>query len=443
MLLLVVLIIPSIWLFVVKMEKEKPVLEEGLSIGFIGSSNQFNLRISDQKSGIKKVWVGLIKDGKEVTVLEKEFPLQGWLEGGRMKEVDVKVDIAPGQLNISDGAAIVKIAIWDYSWRKWGDGNSTYVEKEVKIDTKPPVIEVLSNVHNIAQGGSGLVIYRINEVCDRSGIKVGDTLFPGHSGNFKDEGIHLAFFALNYEQGPGTKVYLEARDLAGNTGKAGIPIHINGRKFKKDVINISDRFLNWKIPELEKGASGTGGQSLIDKFLKINRDDREANAKKVFERTAVTESRMMWSGVFGRFPRSQNRAGFADHRSYKYKGKVVDHQVHLGVDLASTAQSPVPAANSGKVIFAEFVGIYGNTVILDHGFGLFSLYSHLSSIGVAPDQLVKKGEILGKTGKTGLAGGDHLHFSIIIHNTFVNPLEWWDGTWIKNNITSKINAVKN
>jgi murein DD-endopeptidase MepM/ murein hydrolase activator NlpD len=113
----------------------------------------------------------------------------------------------------------------------------------------------------------------------------------------------------------------------------------------------------------------------------------------------------------------------------------------MGVDLASLAHSPVPASNKGKVVLTESIGIYGKTVIIDHGFGLFSLYSHLSSISVNVGQIVLKGQNIGETGMTGLAGGDHLHFSMIVNKTFVNPIEWWDDIWIKNNISSKINEL--
>ncbi|MBL0701410.1 MAG: M23 family metallopeptidase [Desulfosarcina sp.] len=130
-----------------------------------------------------------------------------------------------------------------------------------------------------------------------------------------------------------------------------------------------------------------------------------------------------------------------DRRSYKYNGEIIDHQVHLGIDLASIAHSPVPASNKGRVAFTGSIGIYGKTVIIDHGFDLFSMYSHLSSIAVKKDQILLKGEILGRTGTTGLAGGDHLHFSILVNNIFVNPLEWWDRVWIKNNISSKLDAI--
>ena len=142
-----------------------------------------------------------------------------------------------------------------------------------------------------------------------------------------------------------------------------------------------------------------------------------------------------------RLPNSARKAGFAEHRKYKYDGRTVDEQVHLGIDLASTGHSPVPAANDGRVALAAYLGIYGKTVLLDHGFGLFSMYGHLSRIEVEKDQVVSKGDVIGRTGMTGLAGGDHLHYSMIVGHTFVNPIEWWDPNWIKHNVTSKLSLA--
>jgi murein DD-endopeptidase MepM/ murein hydrolase activator NlpD len=94
------------------------------------------------------------------------------------------------------------------------------------------------------------------------------------------------------------------------------------------------------------------------------------------------------------------------------------------------------------VVFGGNLGIYGSTVIVDHGLGLFSMYSHLSYIAVKPGDQVSKGDNIGRTGSTGLAGGDHLHFSMLVNDTFVNPVEWWDEKWIENNVMSKIEEVK-
>jgi murein DD-endopeptidase MepM/ murein hydrolase activator NlpD len=271
---------------------------------------------------------------------------------------------------------------------------------------------------------------------------VGYNFFPVYPGYFKDENILMAFFALDYQQGPGTKVFVSATDFAGNNSRTGFRHYIKRKVFKKDLIEISDRFLNWKMPEFDVDIPPGSKTPLLDKFLKVNRKVRVDNYKQLLNIVVNTDKKLYWKGTFLRLPKSARKAGFADHRTYKYKGQIVDRQIHMGVDLASVAHSPVSASNTGKIAFAETMGIYGKTVIIDHGFGLFSMYSHLSDFNVKKWQMVSRGEIMGRTGTTGLAGGDHLHFGMLVHNTFVNPVEWWDASWIQNNISGKINAVK-
>ncbi len=112
--------------------------------------------------------------------------------------------------------------------------------------------------------------------------------------------------------------------------------------------------------------------------------------------------------------------------------------MHYGYDLASTKQSPVTAANRGVVVFADPLTIYGNTVILDHGLGLQTLYAHLSSMEVKVGDEVAKGQELGRTGASGLAIGDHLHFEVLVHGVSVTPIEWWDARWIRDHITKPL-----
>ena len=176
----------------------------------------------------------------------------------------------------------------------------------------------------------------------------------------------------------------------------------------------------------------------IEKYLKINNDLRKENNLTFQELAKKTAAVQLWEGPFLRLQNAATMARFADHRQYYYKGEKVDEQTHLGIDLASLANSPVPASNNGRVIFAGRVGIYGSTVLLDHGQGVVTVYAHLSRIDVVGDQEVKKGDIIGLTGQTGLAGGDHLHFSVMVHGVFVNPIEWWDSHWIRDNVSNKL-----
>lgn len=437
----VFIIISAGWILVVKMEGEKPVISENMP-EFIGKSQTFTFTISDKRSGLRKVRSLLLKDGKQLNLLEENFEKEGFPAGGKFRETSIDIPVDLDKLGISDGVAVFELTVWDYSWRNWWHGNKTHIEKNLLIDSKPPDIEILTKAHNVNQGGSGLVVYRLSEPCPKNGVVVGDNFFPGYSGYFKDQSIHLAFFALDYTQGPGTKILLESMDQAGNITRAGFYHHIRKKNFVEDSIRLSDQFLGWKIPEFNIQAPENSTNPLLDKFLIVNRNMREENEH--FFRTIgiMTEPKMYWEGTFLRLPNSATRAGFADHREYLYNGEIIDRQVHLGIDLASLEKSPIPASNAGKILFTGNIGIYGKTVVIDHGFGLISVYSHLSGIDVEVGQIVAKGETLGRTGTTGLAGGDHLHFGMMIHNTMINPIEWWDSNWIMHNVTDKLNDVK-
>jgi murein DD-endopeptidase MepM/ murein hydrolase activator NlpD len=438
----IIVLLPVAWVAIGKLEGTKPSILIEPEPRFIGKTRTLSFTVSDAQSGVRKVWIGLIKDGKETILLQKHFPSAGIIGGGEKHEASFNIKIEPEILGITDGQAMLRMVAKDYSWRSWLKGNTTYLEKDVIIDTKPPGLEVLTRIHNISQGGTGLVIYRLSEPCIDSGVAVGENFFPGYSGYFKDKNLFMAFFALSYKQGPGTHILAKATDFAGNNTRSGFPYYIKKRKFKKVAIKISDKFLNWKMPEFNIDVSSDSQTPMLDKFLKVNRELRNSNGSQLIENVSKTDNKLYWNGAFLRLPNSARQASFADHRNYRYKHHTIDQQVHLGIDLASVAHSPIPASNNGKIAFTGYMGIYGKTVVIDHGFGLFSTYSHLSAIDVQKGQMVSKGDVIGRTGSTGLAGGDHLHFGIIVHNTFVNPVEWWDASWIKNNITTKIETIK-
>ncbi len=441
-LLCIIVIFPVGWMLVVKLESEVPSISLDLSPPFIGKKQSIPIEVSDSKSGLREVWIGLIQAEKEVVIFKKEYPGEVFIGGGKEKLASFNIEIEPKVIGMNDGKAMLRMVVRDFSWRKWWHGNRAYIEKDVTIDTTSPQIEILSKAHNVSQGGSGLVIYKLSEPCLTSGVYVGEKFFPGHTGKFKDANIIMAFFALSYKQGPVTEIYVKAIDFSGNSSRAGFPHYLKKKKFKKVSLDISDKFLNWKMPEFDDDMQYDAQIPNNDKFLKINNDLRLANHGKIVEVVKKTDKELYWNGAFMRLPKSARKASFAEHRKYRYKGRIIDRQVHLGIDLASVAHSPIPAANKGKVAFSGDLGIYGKTVIMDHGFGLFSSYSHLSAIDVEKGQMISKGEIIGRTGSTGLAGGDHLHFGMLVHDTFVNPVEWWDMTWIKNNISTKIDSVR-
>jgi hypothetical protein len=429
------------WFLWHRLEGEKPIIATEIP-SYLNPAREFFLNLSDSESGIRRVWIAIEQNGKETVLRDDLYPLKGGSNTGPVHVLAVPITVDVKKLAIMDGKAVFRIMVRDNSWRSWFHGNKATMEKEVVIDTRPPEIAVLSRVHNLNLGGAGLVIYRLSKPCPVSGVLVGDIFYPGQSGYFSDPGIHLSFIALTHFQGEGTEFFVKAVDQAENVARTGFPHHIKRKMFKKDAISLTDSFLNQKMPEFDVPVSPDSRNPMLDRFIKVNKELRESNYQKISSAVASSDNKLYWEGIFTRLPNSAPRAGFADHRTYMYEGKEVDRQDHLGVDLASLQQSPVPAANTGRVVFTDFIGIYGNTVLLDHGFGLFSMYSHLSRFAVKVGQVVSKNDILGYTGSTGMAAGDHLHFSMLVRNTFVNPIEWWDAGWIKNNITDKIKDVQ-
>jgi len=185
--------LPVAWVLVVKLEGEKPSVMLELPSQSIGKFQSISVTVSDAKSGVRSIWIGLIKDRKETVLIQKDFQGGGLLAGGEIHEASYKIDIEPKKMGISDGKAILRIVAKDFSWRGLWRGNKTYIEKIVEIDNRPPDVDVLTRFHNVSQGGSGLVIYKLSESCSKSGVYVGDNFFPGHSGNFKDSKILMAF----------------------------------------------------------------------------------------------------------------------------------------------------------------------------------------------------------------------------------------------------------
>lgn len=428
------------WFLAGKYEGERPDIRFIKSPSALGQNSEWSFEALDKKSGLKRIWVTLMKDGKETRLFEKNFIASGIFGGGSVKAEEVHFFFDPEKFNVSDGLATMQVAVSDFSWRRWWHGNRLQIEKQVLVDTQPPGVEIISRVHNVRQGGSGLVIYKLNESCPEHGVMVGENFFPGYSGYFRDGQVKIAFFALSHLQGRNTPLKVRALDAAGNTATSSFPNHIRNKVFRKGRIDVSDPFIDMKMPELLV-RQGLEDASPLERFLAVNRDVRQANYEQIKKICEKTDTKMYWQGVFKQMPNSAVQATYADLRAYYYDGKVVDQQHHLGIDLASYAKAAVPAANSGRVCFVGVIGIYGKTVVIDHGFGLFSMYGHLSDILVNENDFVTRGQVMGRTGTTGLAGGDHLHFEMRIHNTPVDPIEWLDGQWIKNNITGKLDAA--
>lgn len=439
---LVIILILFMWLFAIIFEGERPIITLEPLPEFLSGSQKFKIKISDMKRGLKMLRVSYSQGGREVTLFEKRFPFEGLFNREGIHHFEHEIDIDPIALHLSQGRLDLNARVWDYSRRGGGDGNITLAHHKMTVDTIPPAIRAISRMHNINRGGTGLVVYQTSSDTSKSGVYVSDRFFPGFPvDNSSDKGIHVSYFAIPHNSSLKPSIFLWAKDRAENTSRSTFYNHVRRKRFGKERINITDRFLKRVLPYFYFFKLDSE-ESDIKKYLKINNDLRKEDNEKFLKLMEEVSPKKLWEGSWLRLKNAASMAGFAVQRSYYYKGEKVDEQFHLGIDLASLSNSNVHAANHGRVLFAERNGIYGLTVVLDHGQGLASLYGHLSHIEVKPGQDVKKGDFIGITGQTGLAGGDHLHFSVLVNGVFVNPIEWWDSHWIKDNITRKLDLIK-
>ena len=375
-----------------------------------------NLRSIDISVNQNEKQINLLTDTADV--MEKTFTLQ----------------LSPKDLELDDGPAVIVI--------KAKAGFLKEVEYKINsiIDTVPPILEVLKSPSSVNQGSAGIALLRARDA-DSVFVKINDHMFKavpvpemqtGPQAKKKpDAEIYRVFFPAPFDVKEGDIFYAVAKDIAGNRNIKSLPAKLNAKKHKTSSINIDDSFINHVVAPLLNKTSISDPEAA---FKKVNEELRNDARKTIFDIVNKISPVILWEGRFLQLKNSKVMAVYGDKRTYLYNGKTISGSVHLGFDLASFSNSPVEAANAGIVRFAGDLGIYGNAVIIDHGLGLMSLYGHLSVMMVKEGQEVKKGEIIARTGSTGLAGGDHLHFAIFIHGYEVSPLYWWDPHWIEVNV---------
>lgn len=410
------------WLGQVHLDQKPPWIDLQPPGEVVGSKTAFTLEVGDKESGLKEVRVTIKQGPLEKVLLTRRFP-PGGTPGEKM---ELPFILEPQALGFKEGPARITATVRDRSWREWFQGRTSTLTRQVVIDLVPLNLAVLSVNQRFHAGGTGVICYRLNKPVKESGVIIDGRFYQGFPQPGGPPGDYVALFALPRESSGTVSLEVVAKPEIGPPVKRQVSVKLQSRRWRQDKMKLSDDFLN-RVAATFKVAQAV---TPLDVYLEVNRNMRKANHERVRQVCSQSRPQPLWSGGFKRYV-GKSMARFGDRRFYIYQGRQVDFQEHLGEDLASLVHSPVPATNNGVVVLAETLGIYGETVILDHGMGVFSMYSHLSQIEVKEGAEVKKGAILGKTGITGLAGGDHLHFSIIIHGEFVNPLEWWDARWVK------------
>jgi murein DD-endopeptidase MepM/ murein hydrolase activator NlpD len=430
LILFVILLVAGGYFILPRFEWHKPQIKITPDTDTIGLA-PLQIEVVEQGSGLKSVAAVLSSGGTEYALASEEYDQP-------VMQKKFTVALSAKLAGLKEGPAVLRVTARDRSLWRFFRGNETVVQKNLTIDITPPTLELMADDRYVNFGGVGMIVYKPSADAIMTGVKIGNYFFPGYKNQIKAHPDHyIAFFAHPYNVAENEKASLVATDKAGNTKEMRLVYELKNVKYKKSTLAISDEFIQGKVAPLLHDVGARQG-SPKDIFIKVNKDLRKENEDKIRSVTEKSTPSILWHGAFNQLTNSKVEANFADARTYTYKDETIDHAYHVGYDLSVTKNYPAEAANSGIVAFVGDLGIYGNTVIIDHGLGLFTLYSHLSSIDVKVGEQIKQKQVIGKTGETGLAAGDHLHFGVYLHGVPVLPVEWWDQKWINDNIQPKL-----
>ncbi|MEO1928361.1 MAG: M23 family metallopeptidase [Nautiliaceae bacterium] len=412
-------------------EKTPPTIEIETN-GFSNLKKPLKIILKDD-SGIKYYRITMI-GGNNVTELAtmtnpsmgKEVVLGVKLPKTNAKEIKINV-----------------VAVDNSKWHFFA-GNEASKSVVLKVDTEPPTTEIINNSYAIGKGGSAAAVVKVSDENLKDAYVLVNGKYKFKLTPFVKKNYYVTLLAWPiYENSFDAE--LVAEDMAGNVVKEHIPYYWRKYKYPKAKIKLSDRFIkNVAVRVLEKMNLSVPSDP-VEIFKKVNEYVRSLNEKEIHDITSkVYEDKINYFSLarFNPLPGSAVRAYFGEKRTYYYHNEAISKAIHKGIDLAKIKRAKIYSSNYGKVVSAKYIGIYGNTLIVYHKLGLYTLYGHTSVFKVKMGDRVRRGEVIARTGSTGAVFGDHLHFGVYIQGYAVNPKEWMDSHWIKVNITNIINSSK-
>jgi murein DD-endopeptidase MepM/ murein hydrolase activator NlpD len=402
-----------------------PAIDSQTPVTVLGQATPISVHVHD-KHGVRGIAAFVEQNGMQYRVAES---------AERSKAADRTWNFTAGtsttpQLQDGKASLIVEARSNDFM------GKTARWEQPVTVVTHPPMVSVDSDQHYLYQGMADLATLNVSGNFTAAGVRVGDQTFRAWPMPDGKPGM-FSLFAFAWNVPKSTIPVVFASNGAGNDVTSPITVQFPKREqpvYTVHDMKLDDRFIQKVVGELDPNGSG----DMVARFIKINNEMRRANNKTLSDLRLKTADHFLWSQPFQRQPHAKNEATFADVRNYIYSGKKIDQQVHLGYDLAVTQNVGVEASNDGKVVYAAPLGIYGNCIVVDHGYGLQTIYGHLSRIDVHEGDTVKRGQVMGLSGMTGMAGGDHIHFAMQLDGVQIDPKEWWDPHWIKDHVARRV-----
>ena len=414
-----------------------PVVTLPASLSAVGQATPVTVRISDPH-GLRRVVAWIEQDGIRFKLADVEHPRHRFHWHNDVAEHALNFTAGSKTTpQLKDGGARVIVEATSNDFR----AKTVEAARDVTVVLQPVTVSVDSDQHYLYVGMADLVTYNTTGHATASGVRVGDENFRGWPLPGGKPG-EFSLFAFAWNMPPNTMPIVYAVGPSGDEAHGAISVVFPKReqpRYRVRDIQIDDKFMQKVLTELDPNGSGDP----VERFVRVNSEMRKANNQTLADLKDKTEAKFLWSEPFQQQPNTKVEANFADVRNYIYRAKKIDQQTHLGYDLSSTAHVAVQASNDGRVVYAAPLGIYGNCVVLDHGYGLQTIYGHMSEIDVRDGDMVKRGQVMGKSGMTGMAGGDHIHFSMQLDGVQIDPKEWWDAHWIKDHISRRVELPAN
>jgi murein DD-endopeptidase MepM/ murein hydrolase activator NlpD len=331
---------------------------------------------------------------------------------------------------------------------KWNllEGNKVIKSIGVKIDTKKPVANVISNSRYIQRGGSAVVVVKVKDDNLKDAYISFNNKERFELTPYYKEDYYCAFIAWPIDIEKFSRVNLVVVDKANNKTISKIPFYVQNKKIQIDNIQLSTKFINNVSKSVLEQSFEAVPKDMKEVFVYSNTILRSRNIDTIKNTAVKSMSDELVEEFtiepFKRLRGSKTVAKYAERRHYFLDKDKINEAWHLGIDWASVKKASIHSSNKGVVIFKDYLGLYGNTIIIDHGMGVSSLYAHTSSQDVEVGDLVELNQKIANTGATGAVFGDHLHFGILVQGIEVNPLEWMDKKWIQVRITDILNNSK-
>ncbi len=415
----------------------------------IGSSeSKLVLELQDSGTGLDEVIVRSDQDGEVRELIHKRY------SEPKFKDL-LTIPVSGKALELSEGTVDIVVSVFDRAF--WSNGLKQ--EFTLKVDYDRPKLEVISAQHNAVIGGTELCFYRVTKSQGGvSGVRVGDIEFEGYPARFLDPAfeaapdVYFSYFAIPLQfQSATDQVKVFARNAVGNETTQGFYYKAQSVRGSRRSREVDQFFVETKLLELGERLQRIQedqGETFVDENDPKKKFDYVVNKLRVYSERIIRKSlkeielKSNWEKVFQR-PRGQTlKVDFGDIRDYVLAGNMLGSIIYTSAEHSAPQNLPVNPAAPGKVRFAGELPFYGQSVIVDHGFGLSTTYGAMSSINVKVNDEVQLSTELGKVGSTGLSDAVGTVFEFRVHSIPVRPIEFFDQNWVRDHVKRKIDDVK-